>query len=85
MSYVNTSPLHFAISKTESHLIIVDFMSDNVTPIYDVRQKNYMLKIERSWYIVQDRNTYTNGTWPREHNPKKLKQENKLPDTRNTT
>ena len=44
-----------------------------------------MLKIERSWYIVQDWNTYTNGTWPREHNPKKLKQENKLLDTKNTT
>ena len=30
----------------------------------------YTLKYERSWYIDEDQNTYTNETWTREHNPK---------------
>ena len=32
----------------------------------------YTLKYERSWYIDQDWNTYTNGTWTREPQSKKL-------------
>ena len=31
----------------------------------------YTVKSERSWCINQDLNTFTDGTWSREHNPKK--------------
>ena len=37
------------------------------------RTKNYTSNYERSWYIDQDENTYTNGTWKREHDLKNTK------------
>ena len=40
------------------------------------RTKIYTLKYERSWYIDHDQNSYTNGTWKREHNSKNIKMTN---------
>ena len=62
MPYVNTSPLQSFISKIDSHIIIVNFISESDLSIYGLGQiKFYTLKIERNGYISQDRITHTIG------------------------
>ena len=70
MPHVSTSPLQSFISRTESHIIIASFTTESDLSIYGLGQKNYTLKIEKIWYIGQDRNAHTYKTWTREHNPK---------------
>ena len=71
MTYVNTFPLQSFISRTDSYIIIVNFISEWFIHILFMT-KDYTLEIEKSRYIDQDWNMCTNGTWTRDYNPKKL-------------
>jgi hypothetical protein len=69
MIYVNTSPLQSFMSKTISYILIVNSINESDLSMYGLG-KIYTYKYEKSWYIDQDHNTYTNGTLTKEHNPK---------------
>jgi len=62
----------FHIKNTLSHIIIVKSMSESDLAVYrHFRIKFYTLKIEKSWYIDQDKNTYTARTWTTKYNSNK--------------
>ena len=42
MTYVNTSPLQSFMSRTDSHIIIVNFTSDSDLSMYGLGQKLYV-------------------------------------------
>ena len=68
MAYVNASPLQSFMSRTDSHNYCKFYKWEQLIHVR-LRTKIYKLKNERSWYIDQDQDTYTNGTWSREHEP----------------
>ena len=72
MAYTNTSTLPtIHVKNGLTHNSCEFYKWQSLVHIWR-KTKNYKEKYERSWYIDQDRNTCTNGTWTKEHNPKKL-------------
>ena len=78
-----TSMLQSLISRIDSHNCC-EFYTWQWLICVRLKTKIYTLKIERSLCIDQDLNTHINGTWTRENNPQKKKQDKRLPNTRNT-
>ena len=80
------TPLRCNLSyqKIDSHIIIVNFISESDLSMYGLGQNFIRWKLRGVGTLVKIR-LHTDGRWTREHNPKKLKQDYKLLNTRNIT
>ena len=84
MAYINTSPLQSFMSRRDTHNYCEFYKCKRlIHKQFYILPHKFLSKI-RNITFSKIRNTYTNETWTRKHNPKKIKQGNNLPNTRYT-